>query len=170
MTISANDELFYARRFEVPEDLLTGTSLDANANATGGVSSAYSPVDEYVPDYSVDGVSYGTDYSDKSFGTSTERSAASAENEGSQRFLVEVQRSLDLWERSWSNMPLDRVRVYADERSEELANWLTQQLGLKVEPMDVDPLFSGFDGKSASDRAMCLPLLGVLLRTENRKL
>lgn len=168
LTISANEELFYARRFELPEDLLTGSGV--GGAAIEGVNSVYTPVDEYVPDYSVDGVSYGTDYSNQSIGSSAERSAASGENEGSQRFLVEVQRSLDLWERSWSSMPLDRVRVYAGERSEELSKWLTQQLGLKVEPMDVKPLFSGFDGKSASDQAMCLPLLGVLLRTVGRKL
>jgi hypothetical protein len=39
-----------------------------------------------------------------------------------------------------------------------------------VQPFDVTPFFSGFEGGSAQDRALCWPLLGALMRTEGRKL
>ena len=58
----------------------------------------FTPVGEYVPDYSVGTESYGADYSGAAAGSSN--------NEGAQRVLVEVQRSLDLWDRSWSSLPL----------------------------------------------------------------
>ena len=95
---------------------------------------------------------------------------ASAESERAQRFLVEVQRSLDLWDRAWSSMPLATVRVFAGARSAELAIWLSRELGQPVLPMDVDAYFPGFSGGSDQDRAMCWPLLGLLMRTESRKL
>ncbi len=120
LTISANEELFYTRRFELPEGLtVAGTAGD---------------------------------------------------DDKAQRFLVEVQRSLDLWSRSWASMPLDGVRVYAGERSEELSTWFGVQLGQTVLPMDVSGLFPEFEGGAESDKALCLPLLGVLMRTKSRKL
>lgn len=169
LTISANEELFYSRHFDLPEDFLAGTWGQANDGAAG-LNSGFTPFEEYVPDYSVDGVSYGTDYSDTRVSSSAALASASGEDESSQRFLVEVQRSLDVWERSWSSLPLDRLRIYAGERSGELSKWLTLQLGHKVEPLDVNPLFAGFEGGSAAERALCLPLLGVLMRGEHRKL
>jgi MSHA biogenesis protein MshI len=87
-----------------------------------------------------------------------------------QRFLVEVQRSLDVWDRSWSSMPLNGLRVYAGERSEELSRWLTTQLGQTVVPMDVSALFPGFKGEDTLEQTICMPLLGVLMRTVSRQL
>jgi len=169
LTISANKELFYTRRFALPDGFLTA-SWGAGSAATAGSHSGFTPVDDYVPDYSVDGVSYGADYSDTRALSPAAAAAGAGEDESSQRFLVEVQRSLDVWDRSWSSLPLDCVRVYAGERSEELSKWLALQLGQKVLPMDVSGLFAGFEGGAESDRALCLPLLGVLMRTESRKL
>jgi MSHA biogenesis protein MshI len=158
LTISANEELFYTRRFELPEGFLTAP-WGAGAEAVAAHTDAFTPVEEYVPDYS---------------GTALVQSAPAADALGdddkAQRLLVEVQRSLDVWDRSWSSMPLGGMRVYAGERSEELAKWLGAQLGQTVLALDVNALFPGFADGAVDERSMCLPLLGVLLRTESRKL
>ena len=96
-------------------------------------------------------------------------STGDLEADRGQRLVVEVQRSLDLWDRTWPQLPLDRVMVQAGARSEELANWLGQELGHTVLPMDVSPIFPGFEGGSDEDRRLCWPLLGVLLREEGRE-
>lgn len=173
LTICANEELFYTRRFELPEGFLAGAwgaGSDASAGS-GNAASAYSPVDEYVPDYNVGGVSYGNDYTDtRAIAPASSAGSFAGDDDKAQRFVVEVQRSLDVWSRSWSSMPLDALRVYAGPRSGELANWLTGQLGQTVLPMNVNAMFPGFDGMTEGGQSMCLPLLGELLRTEDRKL
>lgn len=164
LTISANEELFYARRLELPAGFM---SMDwgSQTAALGATSDAFIPVGEYVPEYNVGGVSHGSDYT-----ASPSSSGDGAGNELAQRFLVEVQRSLDLWDRSWSSLPLSGLRVSAGERSAELAQWLGREMGQSVVAMDIGAHFSGMDTKDAADRASCLPLLGALLRTEGRKL
>ena len=164
LTISANEELFYTRRFELPEGFLAGPW--GQGTPTGSLT----PVNEYVPDYSVGGVSYGNDYTDTRAVPPVSMASGAGDDDKAQRFLVEVQRSLDVWDRSWSSMPLGGVRVYAGERSEELSKWLGAHLGQTVVPMDVNALFPGFEGGAVGDRALCLPLLGVLMRSEGRKL
>jgi MSHA biogenesis protein MshI len=167
LTISANEELFYTRRFELPAGFMTQAWEQSEPAAVG--AAAYTPVDEYVPDYSVGGVSYGNDYSEH-----REPVAAGGggmrEDDAAQRFLVEVQRSLDVWDRSWSSMPLQGLRVYAGQRSAELARWLGTQLGQTVTALELQVLFAGFEQASAQDQALCLPLLGLLMRSESRKL
>ena len=168
LSISANEELFYTRRFELPEGFLSG-SWEQGPEAVAESASSFSPVEEYVPDYSVGGVSYGNDYSDTRV-INPVSTAGKVDDESAQRFLVEVQRSLDVWDRSWSSMPLNGVRVYAGARSEELSKWLSVQLGQTVAAMDVTAMFPGFEGDALGDQALCLPLLGVLMRTETHKL
>jgi MSHA biogenesis protein MshI len=75
-----------------------------------------------------------------------------------------------VWDRSWSSMPLNGLRVYAGVRSAELSKWLSVQLGQTVKPLDVNALFAGFEGGAEGDQALCAPLLGVLMRSESRKL
>lgn len=170
LTICANDELFYTRRLEIPQGFMTG-AWGAADTGTAPLVDAYAPVGEYVPDYGVGGVSYGSDYSSAARADSTLGSTpASLQNESAQRFLVEVQRSLDLWDRSWSSMPLAVVRVYAGARTQELAHWLTRELGQPVVPMDVGANFSGFAGGTPEVQAKCWPLLGTLMREESRAL
>ena len=148
LTISANDELFYTRRFELPEGYLAG--------ATESIKSL-TPMSEYMADF--------TDAS-----VAPKVAATTADDDQAKRFLVEVQRSLDLWDRSWVDLPLSSIRVYAGKRSEELSKWLTERLEQVVAPMNVNALFVGFEGGAAGARARCLPLLGVLMRVESRKL
>jgi MSHA biogenesis protein MshI len=87
-----------------------------------------------------------------------------------QRLVVEIQRSLDLWDRTWPMLALNRVSVQAGARTDEMAAWLTRELGQTVVPLDVAAMFPGFEGGSEADRQLCWPLLGVLLRDEGRRL
>lgn len=86
-----------------------------------------------------------------------------------QRLVVEIQRSFDLWDRTWPMLPLHRISVQAGERTQELADWLGRELGQPVIALDLAPMFPGFEGGSAADRQLCWPLLGVLLRSEGRR-
>ncbi len=169
LTISANEELFYTRSFELPEGFLNAAWGRGNA-PLDAPDSAFTPVDAYVPDYSVGGLVYGSDYSDTRTGAPSSRTDEAVAEDRAQRFLVEVQRSLDVWDRSRSSMPLGALRVYAGARSEELAKWLTAQLAQTVTVLDVKAFFPRFAVAAAQDQGLCLPLLGVLLRTESRQL
>lgn len=91
------------------------------------------------------------------------------EDERAQRLVVEIQRSLDLWDRTWPMLVLDRIGVQAGARTAEMAEWLSRDLGHSVTPLEVGPLFPGFEGGSEVDRRLCWPLLGVLLRSEGRQ-
>ncbi len=164
LTISANDELFYTRRFDVPEGFLTAVWGQGVAEAAP--VDGFTPVEEYMPAYSTGDVAFGDDFAAGSSSTPTRNDASNVDDEKAQRLVVEVQRSLDVWDRTWSSLPLSRFRVYAGERTSELAQWLTQQLGQHVTPLEVGALFSGFDAAPMAHQAQCLPLLGVLLRTE----
>ena len=77
---------------------------------------------------------------------------------------VEVQRSIDLWERTWTQWPLAGFQVFAGERSAELAEWLSRDTGQNVSALEVASSFAGWDTVAESDRPLCLPLLGILLR------
>ncbi|MCZ8251863.1 MAG: hypothetical protein O9318_05280 [Hylemonella sp.] len=92
------------------------------------------------------------------------------EDERAQRLVVEIQRSLDLWDRTWPTLVLDRIGVQAGARTTEMAEWLSRDLGHSVTPLDIGPLFPGFEGGGEADRRLCWPLLGVLLRSEGRQL
>lgn len=174
LTISANEELFYARSFDLPEGFVEASWRLENAGlaaaTTGAEAAAFTPVQDYMPDYSGQQGTYGHDYSGTSGGGLLASPGTSVHDESAQRFLVEVQRSLDVWDRTWSSMPLHGLSVYAGGRSDELAEWLTAQLGQTAVALDVRALFPGCEGAPTDVQAMCWPLLGVLLRTESRKL
>ena len=89
--------------------------------------------------------------------------------EPAQRVVVELQRSFDVWDRTWTQLPLEGLRVQAGERREELANWLSQELRMNVGVLDVAHLFPGFEGGTVQEHRLCWPLLGALLRTESSK-
>lgn len=170
LTISANEELYYSRSFDLPEDFFQAPWRTATAGAGAAEADAFTPVEEYVPDYSGQAGAYGQDYSGASANALSTSSDMSAHEESAQRFLVEVQRSLDVWDRTWSSMRLNGLRVYAGGRSDELAQWLTAQLGQPVAALNVSALFPGCDAAPNDVQSLCLPLLGVLLRSESRKL
>lgn len=164
LTISANEELFYTRRFDVPDGFLQaswGQGVAAVAPVDG-----FTPVEEYVPAYGVGDVVFGDNLSASQPSQGASLGDSQLDEDRAQRLVVEVQRSLDVWDRSWSNLPLSSLRVFAGERSAELASWLALQLGQVVLPLDVNSMFLGFDAASGPDQSLCLPLLGVLLRAE----
>ena len=161
LTISAHGELFYTRRFDFPEGFLASAFLQDKASLAAN--------NENEPAYSASAALENASY--PVGGLRPERIAEEMEEEdNAQRFLVEVQRSLDLWDRVWSDMPLRDLRVYAGRRSEALSAWLSSQLGQTVLPMDINSLFPEFEGGNPDARMRCLPLLGLLLRDENRTL
>lgn len=167
LTICANEELFYTRSFDVPEGFLT--SVWGQAVVTTAPVDGFTPVEEYVPAYGVGDVPFGDDFVLAKPSPSGSSQGSNDDDEKAQRLVVEVQRSLDVWERTWSSLPLGSLRIYAGERTAELARWLTQQLGQTVAPLEVDALFPGFDAVPVAQQALCLPLLGVLLRNEGGK-
>jgi MSHA biogenesis protein MshI len=153
---------------ELPEGFM---AMAWGQGAVAAAPESYTPVSEYVPDYSVGGVAYGNDYSDARGALSgVASSAAQADHERAQRLVVEVQRSLDLWERSWTQLPLAGVRVFAGARSQELAEWLGREMGQTVGVLDATLQIKGLPPADTADSAYCLPLAGVLLRTEGRTL
>lgn len=161
LTISANEELFYTRRLDLPNgfmDLAWGADDGAGAAPEG-----FTPVGEYVPDYSAGTAAFGADYMVAGAG-------AGGAGDAAQRVLVEVQRSLDLWDRTWSSLPLAGLKVYAGTRSQELATWLSREMGQTVSTLEITDLFTGLEAFAPDQVAACAPLLGVLLRNETRKL
>jgi len=166
LTICAHGELFYSRRIELGHGFVESRWLGRTA-VDSPSADALSSVPEYVPEY-VPGGSFLDDAFSESYGatTHTVSSAFAGNDESAQRFVVEVQRSLDVWERTWSSVPLHGLKVFAGARSQELAQWLSQELGLNVTAMDVAAYFPGFEGGTDADRSLCWPLLGALLRSD----
>lgn len=162
LTISANDELFFTRRLELPPGFMAMSWGDGAA--APAAEQGYVPVGEYVPDYAVGGETFGADYSAGMVDYSAAGQGAH------QRVVVEVQRSLDLWDRTWRDLPLQGLRVAAGERSEEMAQWFARELGMAVQAIDLSAAFAGWEAIAAGERMECWPLLGVLLRTETRTL
>lgn len=155
LTISAKGELYYTRRLDLPQGFM---SLAWGHGVEAVAADAFTPVSEYVPDYSPDSTGLDMEYRPgvPQGGNDADRV---------QRLVVEIQRSLDLWDRTWSGKPLGSVRVYAGERSVEMATWLARETGQNVSAMEVELLFPGSKNSLPQDRAYCLPLLGALLRT-----
>jgi MSHA biogenesis protein MshI len=151
LTVSANGELFYTRRFDLPVGFLKSAWEEAPA-ASPAVLALTDPGELQLTAPEVP------------------RAHALDEDESAIRFLQEVQRTLDVWGRTWSGLPLNGISLYAITRTQELSDWLTQRLGQPVRPMDFAAQFPGFKARSVVEEAACLPLLGLLLRTESRSL
>ena len=152
-TITAREELYYSRRLDLPEGFMS-MQWDSDVHQTPTALDAYTPVGEYVPDYGSPASGFGAE--DSTLGG----------NDRAQRFLVEVQRSLDLWDRTWTSLPMAGVAVCAGSRSADLADWLSRGLGQAVAVMDPARLFDGVPELNEQERMQCLPLLGLLLRVE----
>lgn len=148
LTISANEELFEVRRIDLGEGFMSA-SWNQAASVQAAPQDLMAEVPEYVPG----------------------RVTASAQDgdDLTQRVVVELQRSFDVWDRTWTQLPLEGLRVQAGERSEELANWLSRELRMNVGVLDMAALFPGFEGGTVQEQRLCWPLLGALLRTESSK-
>jgi MSHA biogenesis protein MshI len=159
LTITANDELYYARRLDLPAGFLE-MELGSGVVFFDEAPNAFTPVREYVPEYVPDGLE-STDYSAE---PTPVAQAPAQESDRAQRFLLEVQRTLDSWDRTWTDLPLAGLQVIAAERSQDLAAWLSQGLGQSVTVLDTRRLFTGLEAASPQAQMACLPLLGVALR------
>ena len=134
LTIAANGVLFYSRKYTLLEQTLV-------------MPSEYDKDTSEVPISTIAGEVLGDSQDDTKV----------------QRFVAKVQRSLDVWNRSWTSMPLDGMQIYAGERSEELSSKFALAFGETILPMDVSGLFPEFDDGIESEKALCLPLLGILI-------
>ena len=137
LTLCAGGELYYARQLDWDE---------------GGLApqSAAAPLQAHFGD--IDFVDYG---------------AADASPEaGAPRLVVEVQRSLDVWERTWPDLPVAALWVHAGDASARLAQWLEPALGCAVKILEPRELFPAYAraAPTAEIEAATWPLLGALLR------
>jgi len=147
LTVCANGALFYTRRFDLPQGFLKG-AWDNTPLAP--VATDLAPSWLMAPEP----------------GLSGEFDEAAIAN----RFLLEVQRTLDVWDRTWPTLPLYGLSLYAGGGSGALSVWLSQQLGQPVQPINLSAHFAGFKSDSVVHETACLPLLGLLLRTAGRSL
>lgn len=151
LTICANGELFYARRLDWNSqtlgDMPTAAPVAAPAQAkTHGLMT--------MELEGVDIVDYGAEPDDTS----------ARETDSTPRLAVEVQRSLDAWERSWPDLPLHRLWVQAGDRTQALQGLLMRTLSITVEAFDSSALFSALP----TTEQPSLVLLGGLLRDDTR--
>lgn len=149
LTICANGELFYARRLDWNSQSLGDMPAPAplaaptQAKTHGLLTMALEGVDI---------VDYGAEPDD----------ASARESDSTTRLAIEVQRSLDAWDRSWPELPLQCLWVQAGDRTEALQGLLMRTLSLAVEGFDSSALFSA---PPASEPPL-LMLLGGLLRDD----
>jgi MSHA biogenesis protein MshI len=147
LVVCAGDELFYTRRLEGDPGLLArARGVQAEAAA------AELPLGfEYQPGGAFDS-------------TGAQESP----------LVVELQRSIDVWERSWPELPLARLYVMTAEHGPEVAALVQRELGQRTVALDPLAAFApgapAPEGPAAQAMAACLPLLGAALRTETRKL
>jgi MSHA biogenesis protein MshI len=151
LTICAGGELFYTRRLAWAGFARDGADAPEHGGETGatGLEAA-------------DFVDYGA-----------EAELAAADDGVAPRGVIEVQRSFDVWERSWPDLPLAALWVAAGNDTAALTAWLQTAIGQRVallDPERVIPGLSGLDGGDEDQRAALLPVLGALLRAESRQL
>lgn len=148
LTICADGELYYARRLDWDTQALVATPQPASAPGAA--------LDLDSADY----VDYGAEPGEQRF------------DDSAPRLVVELQRSFDLWERTWSELPLASVSIAMGDASEAVAAALERALGLHVETVNAETLFPGFRAVAGNDdlREAMKPMLGALLRNETRRL
>ncbi len=160
LTISANNELFYTRRLEWDETGMARALASAEALARPASlfeQSLHALSADEMPDI----VDYGAEPD-----PSDQRAVEVP------RLVIELQRSFDVWERSWPELPLATVMVDAGAHTVALTELLAHELGMRVLPLKLGEVFSGFERATGGREALaaaCAPLLGALLRSEPRK-
>ena len=85
--------------------------------------------------------------------------------------VLELQRSLDYYERHFDQPPITRIAVSpAGARADELARDLGRETGFEVGTLDLNALVSCKMPIEASAQASCLLAVGAALREEHRSL
>ncbi len=154
LTIAAGGELYYARRLD----------WDAVPAAPAEAAPRAEPAPAVLAFDDADFVDYGAE--PQAAGETLPDTAEAS------RLVVELQRSFDLWERSWPDLPLAALWVDAGDETDELLVTLPPALGQRVGRFDPAEVFPGWSRAAASDelRHAVLPIAGALLRTETRRL
>lgn len=147
LVVCAGDELFYTRRLEGDIALLARVRGEQVEAASADLPLGF----EYQPGGAFD-------------------SGGAQESP----LVVELQRSIDVWERSWPDLPLARLYVLTAAHGAELAALIQRELGQRTVALDPLAAFAPDapppEGDAAQALAACLPLLGAALRTETRVL
>lgn len=88
----------------------------------------------------------------------------------SPRLLIELQRSFDMWERAWPELPMGLLWLDLHDDTEPVGSWLQEQLGLRVQalPLNVQLELGPWAEQDSTHRRLLAPLLGALLRREQR--
>jgi MSHA biogenesis protein MshI len=148
LTICSRGELFYTRRLE-----WDGASMSSAPRAQA--PTARPELD------TVDFIDYGADLD-----------AGPADDGDAPRLVIELQRSFDVWERSWPDLPLAGLWLQVGDASPALAATLESALGMRVQVLDAERVFPGLADLAGSPAvaSAVLPLLGALLRDETRQL
>lgn len=166
ITISANNELYYFRRLDIPKGFIgeewgSGYELfnDVNNIKAQQDYSEYSTVsDEVIDEIPLVGLSY-ENYDGIS--------GIPLENDKTSKIIVEIQRSIDLWERTWRNLPLAARVCFCGSRSIDFAGWLSQEMNQLVSSITFGNEFDPLLALDTKDQIFCLPLVGSLLRYVN---
>lgn len=139
LTLCAQGELFYARRLDWTEEGLVPAAPTASAL----------PEDMDGLDF----VDYGAE-------------GDASDDGGVPRLVVEVQRSLDVWERSWPNLPVAGLWIDIGDATEMLATSLGRVLDLPVKRLRAERLFPDIATLAPTPalRQAALPLVGALQR------
>lgn len=154
LTICAGGELYYARRIDWEAPPQTTTDAAAQDESPGFASEhAFKEADF---------VDYGAEV----------EGSVPADAAEAPRLVIELQRSFDLWERSWPDLPLAALWVQVGDDSDQLAALLAQTLGQRVGVLDATAVLPGLAEAAGTPalRAALLPIVGALLRSETRRL
>jgi MSHA biogenesis protein MshI len=152
LTICANGELFYARRLEWRPEWIAATHAPAEAPRVDLMASGFADLD--IVDYSDAGT------------------AGLETHDDVPPLMIELQRSFDVWERSWPDLPLRQLLVHANGHTSALIGLLEPVTPMAVVALDLEPLFKGLDAAAGAPAvaSAVTPLLGALLRDESRPL
>ncbi|MFG6413287.1 hypothetical protein ACG02S_05185 [Roseateles sp. DC23W] len=147
LVVTSGDELFYTRRLEGDPKLLARARGEQAEGPVAELPLGF----EYQPGGSLD-----------------------VHDAQESPLVVELQRSIDVWERSWPELPLARLYVITASNGPEVATLIQRELGQRTVALDPLAAFmSGApqpEGDPAHALAACIPLLGAALRTDTRQL
>lgn len=147
LVVCSGDELFYTRRIEPDPGLLARARGEQTETSAAELPLGF----EYQPGGAFD-----------------------AGGVQESPLVVELQRSIDVWERSWPELPLARLYVVTAEHGAEVAALIQRELGQRTVALDPLAPFANNrpapEGDAVQALAACIPLLGAALRAESRQL
>jgi MSHA biogenesis protein MshI len=153
LTISANDELYYFRRLEIPNGFI---------DEEWGSGFEMFPDDDAQEEQVSDLIELSVD--ELSYDSYTSAIDITPDDEKTSKIVIEIQRSLDLWDRTWRSMPLVGKVCFCGNRSVDLSGWLSQEMNQLISNFFLADEFRSIFLMDTRDQILCLPLAGSLLR------